>query len=95
MNIDVTLNGLDLEVGVDFNVLPNGKIVLMRPKPKMETLTWTQAIRFFFMGQWSELQPRPAYPDFVVIEDWSRGMREGYVFGTPEFTSKICYHQDL
>jgi hypothetical protein len=95
VNIDVSLNGLDLEVGTDFSILPNGKIVLMRPKPKTEALLWRQILRFFVTGQWSELRPRPPYPDFVVIEDWSRGSREGFVFGTSEFNTKICYHEDL
>lgn len=100
MNICVSLNGVDLVGGRDYywipaGFLPHGKLVLRRPRPRAKPLSFAEKFSLFLWGRWKELNtPRDPYPDFVVIENWSAGIRLTFFLGTPEFDEHVCYHED-
>ena len=101
MNICVSLNGVDLAGGRDYYWIPagfqpHGKLVLRRPRPRAVPRSLEEKLTLFFQGRWKELStPRDPYPDFVVIENWSAGIRSTFFFGTVEFDEHVCYHEDL
>ncbi len=72
------------------------RLVLRRPRPYTQPLTFCEKIRLFLRFRWAELRiPRISYPDLVVIEHWSAGIRDTFLLGTPEFDEYVCYHEDV
>lgn len=101
MNICVSLNGVDLEPCRDFYWIPagfqpQGKLVLRRPRPRPLPRSLADKVCLLFQGRWHDLgTPRIPYPDFVVVENWSAGIRGSFFLGTKEFDEHVCYHEDL
>jgi hypothetical protein len=95
VTINVSLNGVDLEEGRDFKVLPD-RIMLRRPKPKARPRTFLEKCELLLRGRWKDLfSPHEPYPDFVIIEHWLAGWRDTFFFGTKEFDRNLVYEEDV